>query len=293
MVRSLSRVASMLRVSEFFAAFVLMALSTSLPELFVSISSGITNTSSLALGVVIGSNIANLSLIAGIGIVIAKGYMPETITIKRDTRFMFLVSLVPVLLLMHGGSLSRIDGVILILIFFAYSAHLLREQHFFHKESHAHLTRWQKVQAPALFVGMLIVLFASSYFTVFFAEAIAFESVIAPVLIGLVLIAIGTSLPELSFTVNAFLNHKGDLSLGNLIGSVVANSTLVLGIAAILSPIHANLTIAGVAAIFMLITTFLFYLFIEQKNHITTREGVVLIIVYLFFIVTQVYLPTL
>ena len=281
----------MLNMSEFVAAFILMALSTSLPELFVAISSGLSGTTALSLGDVIGSNIANLTLVAGIGIVIAKEYSPETVTIKRDTRFMFLVSVIPLILLLIGGELSRLDGIILLVIFLVYARHLLKERESFSKKSHDHLTRWQKVGAPVIFIGTLVVLFVSSHYTVNFATAIAVGSGIAPVMIGLILLALGTSLPELSFTINAFLNHKGDLSLGNLIGSVVANSTLVLGVASILSPITANQLLLATAGIFMLLSTFLFLTFIERKDHITTGEGLVLVLIYIVFIITQVYLP--
>jgi len=204
-----------------------------------------------------------------------------------------LVSIIPLVLLLIGGTLSRLDGIILLVIFVVYARHLLKERQAFSKQSDEHSTRWQTVRAPVVFLGALVVLFVSSYFTVKFATTIAMASGIAPIMIGLILIALGTSLPELSFTINAFLNHKGDLSLGNLIGSVVANSTMVLGVAAILSPIIADPFILATAGIFMLLSTFLFLTFIERKDHITTGEGLVLITVYVGFIVTQVYLPTL
>ena len=124
------------------------------------------------------------------------------------------------------------------------------------------------------------------------ASALALELNIAPILIGLILVALGTSLPELSFTINSFMNHKGELAFGNLIGSVIANSTLILGVTAIISPITSSYLPFVTSAAFMLFSCFLFATFVEGKT-IFLNEGISLVGLYIIFIISQVAIPIL
>jgi cation:H+ antiporter len=134
LVRSLSKLASYLRMSEFVISFILIAFATSVPELFVGISSALQNNTALSLGNVIGSNILNLTLIAGIIILLKRGIMIESKKTKADALYMFFIIALPFVLMWIGHAISRIDGVILLVAFFLYARKLYRERKIFKKD---------------------------------------------------------------------------------------------------------------------------------------------------------------
>ncbi len=121
LVKSLSKIASFLHLSEFVAGFIIMALATSLPELFVGITSALTKNTALLLGTVIGSNIANLTIVAGIPILLARGMKIKSRRTKTDALYLVFISIIPLTLMLIGRQLDRIDGAILIVVFFIYA----------------------------------------------------------------------------------------------------------------------------------------------------------------------------
>src|SRR3990172_1501065 len=123
LVKSLTRIAQFLRLSEFVVAFVIMAVATSLPELFVGISAALAHYPSLALGTVIGSNIADITLVGGIMIVLARKITIER-AVRTDALLMVGIAALPLILMILGRELSRIDGTILILVFLSYLYYL-------------------------------------------------------------------------------------------------------------------------------------------------------------------------
>src|SRR3989339_1036259 len=128
LVKLLIKIADYLRLSEFVVAFIIMAFSTSIPELFVGINSAINGNPALSLGNVIGSNIADLTLVIGIVALLGNGIKPQNPLIKKDSLFMFLIALVPIALMIFDQTLSRIDGIILTSIFIIYMWYLIKER---------------------------------------------------------------------------------------------------------------------------------------------------------------------
>ena len=292
LVKSLSKLAAFLRLSEFVVAFILMAFATSVPELFVGISSGLRGEGALALGTVIGSNIANLSLVIGVSVLLAKGIKIESVKIKRDSLYMILIMLLPAVLMVIGGVLSRIDALILILVFVFYVYRKLGERKEFRKVVEDSIPRKDVVFSAFLFVFCVVVLFFSSGYVVEYASLLALGFGLPVIFIGLFLVALGTSLPELVFGSKAALEGHGDMNLGNLIGSVVVNSTLVLAVTALISPISADFLVFFVSAIFMIIVGFLFFTFVKSGDGLDWREGLSLIFLYVFFLMVEFYLKS-
>ena len=128
LTKSLIRIAAFLKLSEFTAAFIIMALSTSLPELFVGITSAINKNPALSLGNVIGANISDLTLVLGFAVIVAKGIKVNRKSIRKDSFFMFLIAILPIILMILGKGISRLDGVILISVFLLYSWNLIKER---------------------------------------------------------------------------------------------------------------------------------------------------------------------
>jgi len=293
LVRTLSKIASFLRVSEFLVGFVIMAFSTSIPELFVGITSALAKNPALALGTVIGSNIVDLTLIIGIVIVLAKGIDIKSKFMKRDSLYMFFIAALPMALMFIGNKLSRIDGAILLTVFIVYVYFLIKERTKFRKETEDNVGRKDIVIAVFLFVISLFALFFSAGFIVKYAELISIDLALPSILIGLLIIAIGTSLPELVFGTRAVLTKHADMALGDIMGAVVANSTLVLGVTALIYPITADFLLFLSSAVFMIIIAFLFSTFVESGKRLYWKEGVSLIMLYVFFIMIEFYIKTI
>ncbi|MFC1728125.1 sodium:calcium antiporter [Nanoarchaeota archaeon] len=293
LVRSLTKIATFLKLSGFVIGFIIMAFATSIPELFVGITSAIAKTPALALGTVIGANIIDLTLVIGVAIILSRGIKIESSKTKKDSLYMFGIASVAMVLTFLGNELSRIDGAILILLFFWYAKHLIREGHVFKQELENKIKRWEVVRSVALFIIALVILFYSASFVVGYAGDISFTLGVPPVLIGLLLIALSTTLPELVFTTKAVRMGQSSLALGDLIGSVVVNSTLVLGVTALIFPISAHYLTFLVSALFMITVAFIFATYTSITKRLGWRVGTSLILLYVLFLITEVYLRTI
>ncbi|MBS3127123.1 hypothetical protein J4228_03080 [Candidatus Woesearchaeota archaeon] len=288
LVKLIIRIASYLKLSEFTVAFIIMAFFTSIPELFVGISSALRGNPALSLANVIGSNIVDVTLIIGIAALLGRGIKIKNQFIKKDSLLMFLIALVPLALLIADQTLSRIDGVILVAIFVMYMGYLIKERRKLKKPVVA--DNQKNIAIPiSLFIVCLSILFLSANFVVEYALQLSLELLLPPLVIGLFLVAIGTSLPELIFETRAVLAKKGDLAVGDAMGSIVCNSTLVLGMTAIISPITASLFTFLTSAIAMVIVTFLFMMLVRSKKGLSVMGSVLLILLYILFILFESY----
>lgn len=289
LVKSLAKIARFLRITEFAAAFIIMAVATSLPELFVGISSALAKNPALALGNILGANILDLTLIMGIIVLLGRGIKVGSKKMKEDAVYMIFILMLPAILFVIGKSLSRIDGVILVVVFTLYSWRMLKRRRKFEKELEDHVKRLDIVLNVFLFVACLVVLFFSAKFVIRYASALAIDLVLPPIMIGLFLISVGTTLPELTFGTRAVLMGHGEMALGDQIGTIVANSTLILGITAIIYPIYAHIPLFLISAVFMLFAAFLFATFMGSGSKLGVREGIALILLYVFFIIVEFY----
>jgi len=289
LVKSLTKLATYLRVSEFIIGFMILAFATSIPELFVGINAAIAKNTSLALGMVIGSNIANLTIIMGIAILLKRGISIKSKKTKADSLYMFAIAILPFTLMLIGNSISRIDGIILICAFFVYARKLYKERKIFTKELKNHQKRSAPIFNTLLFIASLVLLFLASKYVIHYAELLSIDLALPPIIMGLFLIALGTSLPELVAGARAVMMGHTEMALGNIIGSVIVNSTLVLGVTALIFPITAELLLFFTSGIFMLLITFLFATFVESGNRLYIKEGIALIFFYVFFIIIEFY----
>ncbi len=297
-VKSLIRIAKYLHMTEFVVSFVLMAFATTIPELFVGVSSALHGNPHLSFGNVIGSNIINLTLALGIAALVGKGISCEGAIIQRRATYTLVIVLLP-LLLMLDGSISRVDGVILILGLVLYIQRV-----FYHKERFTKIFAsvlngkqkdWQKYR---LFLKDLLLFFLGLAFLLLSAEGIVRSaSYIAQamnlplVIIGLLLVALGTNLPEITFGIKAIAMGHKDMVLGNLMGAVIANSTMVLGITVIIHPLEiVDFSPYLVSCIFVTIVLFFFALFSRTGQRISRKEGLFLILIYIAFVSLEIFL---
>ena len=290
LVKSLVKIARFLRITEFAAAFIIMAIATSLPELFVGISSALAKNPALALGNIVGANILDLTLIMGIIILLGRGIKVGSKEIKKDAFYMIFISMLPVALFAIGKGLSRTDGVILIGVFIFYSLRILKRKRKFKKELKDEVRRADAILNAFLFTVCLILLFLSARYIIHYANALAIDLLLPPIMIGLFLISIGTTLPELTFGTRAALMGHKEMALGDQIGTVIFNSTFVLGITTIICPISAQFSLFLISALFMLLAAFLLATFMESGSKLGVREGIALILLYAFFVVMEFYI---
>lgn len=293
-VKALTGISKILDVKPFVLAFILMAFSTSLPETFVGITSAFKGNPTLSLGNVVGSNIANASIILGIIIILGRGIKITSQTIGKDMKYMLFIAAAPLLLLIDG-TLSRIDGILLLAVFGMYVVNLMNQNKFFHnlhkdQEKGEIAGPLKELMSSLVMFGMgLIFMIASSNFLVGSAINISDAIGVPPIIVGLMVIAFGTSLPELTFGIKSAMQGQGQMALGDLIGAVVVNSTFVLGITAIITPIEPHTGSFIVSAFFMMIILFLFAEFAAQRKSLSIREGLWLIMLYILFVFTELY----
>jgi cation:H+ antiporter len=292
-VKAVSKISSFLKLNEFVVSFLIVGMATSLPELFVGITSALAKEPAISMGNVIGSNIANLTIILGIPVLLAKGIKIKSKTLKKDGIYMFFIAILPLILMTIGGQLSRIDGLILVIVFVAYSTMLIKQKKEFTKKVENNVKRMEIFTNTLLFVIASVALYFSAKYTVQYASALSMDLALPPIFIGLFIIALGTSLPELVVGSQAVLRKQEGIVLGNIIGSVVANSTLVLGVTAIIYPITANLLIFFISISFMILAAFLFITFVESGDKLYWKEGVAMILIYIVFIMMEMYIKNI
>lgn len=293
---SLQRLAEVTRLGKYAITSLFLALATSFPELVVCLTAAFEGKSTMALGTILGSNIADISLVIGGAALIGGGFSVAGEWLKIDIFSVFLAGVTPLILLMDK-QLSRTDGIILLLIYGIYNINLFRNRNQIGRENKGKLLR--RMLAPGIrpkirsgflwLLGGIGILMISAEMVVKSGIYLAQALSIPVFLIGLFLVAIGTSLPELSFEITAIRKKQAGMALGDLFGSVVANSTLILGLTAIINPIKLN---NGLNAYLLSAAVFgclfiLFWQFVKSKKKLERWEGILLIIAYLVFFILE------
>jgi len=263
-----------------------MATVTSFPEMFVGISAALGNEPTLALGNVLGANIILLTLVFGVVLILGQGVHSHSVIARKDALYMFLFSLAPGFLLLDG-TLARGDAIVLMILYGLYVMRLLEQKNAFH-ETIEKVSRKQLVKSVGIFIVGAVLLFFASQVLVFSAKNIATLLSLEIGLVGLLLVALGTSIPELMFTVRTARKEHDALLFGDLIGSVVTNSTLVLAITALIRPIVIpDVSLYVVPGIFLATVLVLFEIIVRQNKQLGVLEGIVLVFIYLLFLLTE------
>ena len=275
-----SALARRMNVPEIIIGLTIVAAGTSAPELFVSLVSALKGTPDLAVGNVVGSNTMNAMLIVGCAAMVA----PMTIsrsTVKKDIPFSVGASVLLILLAVDSF-LGRVDGIILLLGFAAFMAYTLMQ---------AKTGSTDEVQAETspvwknivYLVGGLLGLVLGSNLFVDSASSVAYALDISEGVVGLTVVAGGTSLPELATSVVAARKGQSAIAIGNVIGSNVFNILLILGLTATISPME----IEGITTIdmaVMLISVALVWMFSFTRYTVERWEGAVLVGGYLVYL---------
>jgi len=284
------------RAGAFALSGLIAALGTSFPELFVSFVAALQGNSNLALGTVIGSNIANLSVIIGGAALVGGSIGVKGNFLKTDIFWVFLIGSAPMLLL-FDKNLSRLDGIILLSLYVFYQLAVFGERHrqlsvaeeegFIQRLIRKLNHRTTRKELGWVILGIALLLF-SAEMLVEVATRLALSLKIPVLLVGLILVAIGTSLPELAFSVGAIKKQQSEMVYGNLLGSVVANATLILGLAVLISPLQVQAFAQYLLATMGFVVVFgAFYFFTRTKHRLERWEGAFLVGFYLAFVFSE------
>lgn len=280
-------VAERLRVPQIVIGLTIVSVGTSAPELFVSLMSALNDTPDMAVGNIVGSNIFNVLVIAGVAAVVCPISIGRD-TVRRDLPVSIVASLVFVAMCIDG-EVGRLDAAALMAGFVAYMVYTVRVGMRGAAEAEGVASRPMPLWKSALFVvaGLAALIFGGDIF-VDGASGVARSLGVSDALIGLTIVAGGTSLPELATSIVAARKGNSDIAIGNVIGSNVFNILMILGLTGAVSPMR----ISGVTAVDMgvlVLSCFLLWMFCYTKHTVSRWEGAVMAAAYggyLFHLVT-------
>lgn len=277
-----SNIAAKFKIPQLVIGLTIVAMGTSAPEAAVSITAALQGSADITIGNIIGSNIMNILIILGLSAVIVPIAVAKS-TVKYETPF--LIGITAVLLLLGlDGTISLVDGLILIGLFIVYLLYLLRmaknnpeEQ----SEETKPLKLWQALLATA--IGLVLIVLGSD-FAVDAASEIARMLGLSERFIGLTIVALGTSLPELFTSVTAARKGNADIAIGNIVGSNVFNILFVVGLSSLVTPVPfaSNFIIDTLVALAAVI----FLLLAVAKNQKLVRwHGIVMLLGYVAYFI--------
>ena len=278
------RIALKFNIPEFIIGATLIALGTSLPEMAASVAASFSGKADIAIANVIGSNVLNITLVLAAVFLIATNINPSRDFFAKDSTWALVPVLVFILMILDG-IITRFDALLLLLLMGAYLIFLLQDAKNIPKEDFEDLEiglfSWAKT-IPLLAAGLVLVIIGA-HFTVESASEIAKSFGISEWIIGIIMISLGTSLPELVVSISAAVKGKVDMAIGNIIGSNMANTTVVLGAAALTKPMNLNAS-AYLFDISTMIIATLLLVFITANKLYTKSAGISLVIILGLFL---------
>lgn len=278
-----SAIAKRLNISEFIIGMTIVAVGTSLPELTVSLASAFSGSADMAIGNVVGSNIFNTLFILGICALFSPVVFSRN-NIRIDTPICILVSLT-LLVMLIGGTLSRIEGIILLLLYIVAMFISFKTNKPEENDEEDNDEKFSWVKSLLMLIGGLVALIYGADTTLNSAVEIARHFNISERIIAITLLAGGTSLPELAASLTAAAKGRGALALGNIIGSNIANILLILGSCSTILPLTMN----GITTIDLLVMVgssvlLLLSALLYGQRRITRAEGVIFLAAYIGYI---------
>ncbi|MDO8553759.1 MAG: sodium:calcium antiporter [Candidatus Micrarchaeota archaeon] len=291
-VENAAKISKFFGISQVAIGFILLAVSTSLPELSVSIISSTAGEGAIAAGNVFGSNIADILLVLGIGAFLY-GLKIGKNELKDIAIVLVLTTIISVYIIFNSTirnqALGFLEGIILLLLFGFYVIYIFRKKAT-EGNGTEQVTKKEALYAFLFFSASIILVLISAGFVVDSAVKLAKLLNIAESFIGATFIAIGTSLPELAIDLQAIRKKQYGLALGDAIGSTMTNITLVLGTAAVIHPISIILPVFIAALLFAIIANIVLFYVAAVNKRIQKFGGVLFLLIYVIYIIVIFYL---
>jgi len=262
-----------------------VAFATTAPELFVSLLGAITVSTDTGLGAIVGSNVANIGLVLGVSALIRPLDISRTV-LKRDVPFMVLAALLLVGL-GWDGEIGAFDGILLLAVLVAFTAVVMRRV----QQTQSGISAAERAEMPearardaAMVIGGIVALVLGSRWLVQGGQSLLSEAGFSDIFIGLTVLALGTSLPELAASVVAAIRGEAEFSVGNVVGSNIYNILAVIGIVAVITPIGVAPSVRGFEFPALLAFTALLVGLMYRGDRISRLDGGVLVVGYVAFI---------
>lgn len=277
-----------LNIPKIVIGMTVVSFATSAPELIVSVNAALNNASDLALGNVIGSNIANLGLVLGVTLLFGSMNVLKSFY-KTDWPMMMLASILLYFMLINDNSISKLEGIILVVLLIVFLIYLLK----FQKQAVVDELPEDDIELPLyktvffLSIGAAA-LWGGSEFLIEGATALAREFGVTERVIGVTVVSVGTSIPELAASIIAILKKEKAISLGNLIGSNVFNILVVLGITSIITPVSVmdnRLLTNDILWMLAIAFVVLPMVFIPKGLRLNWKNGLILLMLYVAFVI--------
>ena len=283
-----SSIASLLRIPTIIVGLTIVAFGTSAPEAAVSITSSITGSNAMAVSNVIGSNMFNILMVIGLSALLGELLMEKN-TLNKDLPFLVGITILFAAFILIGWNIRNIEGIILLIILIAYIIYLIFTAR---KSDDADVVEKPKLSLPKsiifIIVGLAGIVLGGDL-VVNSASDIAIALGMSETLVGLTIVAIGTSLPELVTSLTALKKGENQLVIGNVIGSNIFNILFVLGASSAISSIPLDSSML-IDVIFMVIVTVICFIFGKTQDKFDKREGAILVtlfIVYMAFAILR------
>lgn len=283
-----SAIAKKMRISEIIIGLTIVSIGTSMPELFVSTTSAIQGASDISIGNIIGSNICNLLFILGLSAVI------HPVKFQKQTKWIenpmsIILTLIFFIICNANQDVSRIEGTMLLALFVAFLIYTIAMGKKSQDEVILELSLEEAKKVSVIKNVMLIILGIVALkiggdLVVDNAKLVAMALNVSEKIIGLTIVAIGTSLPELVTSVTAAIKGESDIAIGNIIGSNIFNMLLIIGVSSIIHPITYNITYnSQMMILFVAMILMLIFPFIKPKDELSRKNGLILVLLYLFY----------
>lgn len=280
-----SKIAGIFHLSEFLVSFFIVAVISVFPEGTISIFSAVNNVPQFGLGTLLGSNVADLTLVFGVvALISGRGIRVRSVILKRD--ILYLLLLVFPVILGLDGEYSRVEGVLLMAtgLFFFFTLSI--EGHMFkvHIEKLRDKSVIKKIFFLLISLGILLI---SGYYTVEFGVRFANEIGVPAILVSLTIVSVGSCLPELMFSIKAVKANHDALAMGDIMGTVITDATIVLGIMILIRPFYFNPMLIYITGAAMILAALLIILFVTTGRLITKKEAILLLVFYAFYLIVE------
>ena len=275
------------RLPKYVVGFLVVGVISVMPETLVFANAVIRGVPSFGLGTLFGSNIADFTLIFALVIFFAgRGIKIESKFIQNYGIYHLMI-LLP-LILGADGYYSRLDGMALVVVGLIFYFIIFRKSRSISPPSKKKKKNKRKIYKAFFFLlfsmGALLV---SSYFVVSSATELARDLRISPVLIGMLVVGVGTTMPELFFSIKSVRKNNDGLAVGDILGTVLTDVTIIVGLVALISPFYFSSRIIYVTGIFMAISLFALLYLMRSGKVLTKRESYLLLAIYIVFVLVE------
>lgn len=278
-----SSLASRLKIPSIVVGLTIVSFGTSAPEAAVSVFASISGSNDIALSNVIGSNIFNLLVVLASTALLAKIVVPKNI-VKLDFPFLLVISALMILFVQFDYRISSLDGLLFLIIIISYITYLIYLSYKNRKNLQIEEAKLSFVQSILFMILGLAMIVYGGDVTANAAKQIALDFGMSEKLVGLTVVSIGTSLPELITSLVAAKKGQVDIALGNAVGSNIFNILFILGLSGVIAQITVNPQVM-MDAYFMLAITLICFIFAKKSKELTWKHGIFLILLFICYLV--------